>query len=155
MVYIDRILSSGRVPLVFPVPEDSYNILNSIISIRNPLFNIYHKNSSCLSYAEQKMKTSIIVQFEMIVSLRHRWGITWHFRQNKWYFRSCHRLFSQKHKVPSVIFVDFPGLDDTDISSNDKCIKRILKDINNDEVDGLLFLIDNSLNNGMNESTVS
>ena len=52
--------------------------------------------------------------------------------------------------------MDFPGLDDTtDKDGNSISMVPVIEAIENNHVDGLLFVIDNSLHSGVNESTVS
>ena len=52
--------------------------------------------------------------------------------------------------------MDFPGLDDTtDKDGNNSSMVPVIEAIENNHVDGLLFVIDNSLHNGVNGSTVS
>ena len=52
--------------------------------------------------------------------------------------------------------MDFPGLDDTtDKDGNNSSMVPVIEAIENIHVDGLLFVIDNSLHSGVNGSTVS
>ncbi|CAC5418150.1 unnamed protein product [Mytilus coruscus] len=57
-----------------------------------------------------------------------------------------------RHKNPSVVFVDYPGLDDsTDEDGSSPSLKFILEEIEEKMVDGFLILIDNSHHNCMKE----